>query len=156
MSSNEEWILSNNEKLKNISQKLKNLAGTGLQDVDVLDYIFPVGTHIISDNLEFNPIYWYSGSWEKVKDKFLLGSGDIYSVGQTGGSADAVVVSHKHTLSFAYGVDLGSFDAIPPMVSQGGSVVTDQTGFAIGSAGEDGTGKNMPPYAVVNIWKRVA
>ena len=155
MSSNEEWILSNNEKLKNISQKLKNLAGTGLQDIDVLDYIFPVGSHIISDDPEFNPIYWYSGTWEKVKDKFLLGSGDIYSVGQTGGSADAIVVKHSHKATWSAGATLGTFNAFIPMVNNTSPATATDVG-SITEAGEDGTGKNMPPYAVVNIWKRVA
>lgn len=153
MSSNEEWILSNNEKLKDISQKLKNLAGTGLQDVDVFDFIFPVGSHIISDDPEFNPIYWYRGDWEKVKDKFLLGSGDIYSVGQTGGSADAVVVSHNHTLQVIANAGAGSYSPTPSMTINSTNAKTTHTTSTVG---EDGTGKNMPPYIVVNIWRRVA
>ena len=32
-----------------------------------------------------------------LRDRFIVGAGSIYSVAQTGGSADAIVVSHNHT-----------------------------------------------------------
>lgn len=38
-----------------------------------------------------------------LRDKFVIGAGNAYSVGQTGGSADAIVVSHTHTASSATG-----------------------------------------------------
>lgn len=120
----------------------------------LLSKVFPVGSIYINAS-DVSPASFLGGTWTQIKDKFLLASGNTYSVGGTGGSADAVVVSHKHTLSYVYGVELGTFDAIPPMVAQGGTVVTDQTGFAVGTTGEDGTGKNMPPYVVVSVWKRV-
>lgn len=120
----------------------------------ILSKVFPVGSIYINTS-NVSPASFLGGTWTQIKDKFLLASGDKYSVQSTGGSADAVVVSHNHTLTYAYDVELGSFDAIPPMVTQGGKVVTDQTGFAVGTTGEDGTGKNMPPYIAVSVWRRV-
>ena len=32
-----------------------------------------------------------------LRDRFIVGAGNLYSISQTGGSADAVVVSHTHT-----------------------------------------------------------
>ena len=34
-----------------------------------------------------------------LRDRFVIGAGNAYSVAQTGGSADAVVVTHQHTVS---------------------------------------------------------
>jgi microcystin-dependent protein len=34
-----------------------------------------------------------------MRDKFVIGAGSTYSVADTGGSADAIIVSHSHTLS---------------------------------------------------------
>ena len=38
------------------------------------------------------------GTWERIKDKFLLSAGDTYTAGSTGGSAKATLPSHTHTL----------------------------------------------------------
>lgn len=58
--------------------------------------IYPVGSIYLSVN-NTNPSTLFGGTWEQIKDKFLLASGDTYSNGATGGSADSVVVSHNHT-----------------------------------------------------------
>ena len=38
-----------------------------------------------------------------MRDKFVIGSGNTYNQGDTGGSADAIVPSHNHTASFSGG-----------------------------------------------------
>ena len=40
-----------------------------------------------------------SNSTPDLRDKFVVGAGSSYAVGATGGSANAIVVSHDHTLS---------------------------------------------------------
>ena len=35
-----------------------------------------------------------------LRDRFIVGAGNLYAVNATGGSADAVVVSHTHTATF--------------------------------------------------------
>ena len=52
---------------------------------------FPIGSIYISVT-STNPSTYFGGSWERIKDKFLLASGDTYGAGSTGGSA-----SHTHT-----------------------------------------------------------
>ena len=46
------------------------------------------------------PSGWYlcngSNSTPDLRDKFVIGAGNSYNVGGTGGSADAVIVSHSH------------------------------------------------------------
>ena len=40
-----------------------------------------------------------SNSTPDLRDKFVVGAGSTYAVGATGGSANAIVVSHDHTFS---------------------------------------------------------
>ncbi|MGN0106020.1 phage baseplate protein [Methanobrevibacter ruminantium] len=66
-----------------------------LFEVD-LEKTYPIGAIFLSIN-DTNPSEHFGGVWERIKDKFLLASGDVYANGTTGGSADAVVVKHNHT-----------------------------------------------------------
>ena len=66
-----------------------------------LDKQYPVGSIYLSVN-NTNPSELFGGTWERIKDKFLLASGDTYSNGSTGGSATHTLTtnempSHKHT-----------------------------------------------------------
>ena len=49
------------------------------------------------------PAGWYlcngSNGTPNLMDRFVLGAGNSYAVGATGGTADAIVVSHSHTAS---------------------------------------------------------
>lgn len=130
---------------------------------DLIDVIYPVGSIYMSVN-SVNPSTLFGGTWEQIKDKFLLASGTSYSNGSTGGSADAVVVTHTHSTKEKY-----------VLTTSGGSVTRNSTAGTTGTkvpnllqsddpitrnvienAGTSGTGKNMPPYLAVNIWKRTA
>lgn len=72
---------------------------TGLKRVwsKVLDKTHPVGSLYWSSN-PTNPGSLFGGTWVQIKDKFILAAGDTYKNGATGGSADAVVVSHTHSI----------------------------------------------------------
>ena len=97
----------------------------------------------------------------------MLGAGDIYENGANGGSADAVVVKHKHIPAARIDAFSDSLDYELTLtnVNYGGLISyyqmeTRQSNQGMrtstGYEGEDGTGKNMPPYLVVYIWKRLA
>ena len=63
--------------------------------------IYPVGSIYMSVN-DVNPATLFGGTWEKIKDAFLLASGDVYSNGATGGEATHTLTkdempSHTHT-----------------------------------------------------------
>lgn len=62
----------------------------------VLNHVYPVGSIYMSMN-QTNPRILFGGTWEQIKDKFLLASGSSYDAGSTGGSANAVVVKHSHS-----------------------------------------------------------
>ena len=91
-----------------------------------------------------------------LRDRFVVGAGSTYAVAATGGAADAVVVSHTHTLT-----DPGHFHAFPYASSgngtyagsgggnpSGGSSNTNSavTGINVNTAGVSGTNANLPPY----------
>ena len=75
------------------------LDDTGLKRVwsKMLDKTHPVGSLYWSSN-STNPGTLFGGTWVQIKDKFILAAGDKYGNGTTGGSADAVVVSHTHSI----------------------------------------------------------
>lgn len=139
----------------------KNEVDTALGNL--VDTIYPVGSIYMSVG-NTSPSVLFGGTWEQIKDKFLLASGSTYSNGATGGSADAVVVSHTHTQNKhrheLTGSKTGGISSGNYLRAGAGSATDGQyTNYStptINSTGEDGTGKNMPPYLVVNVWKRTA
>jgi len=94
-----------------------------------------------------------------LRDRFVVGAGSTYAVGNTGGTKDAIVVSHSHSIS-----DSGhSHDVRIPSRAIGNnatalystsdgstkSTVTSEsanTGISINSTGDSGTNANLPPY----------
>jgi hypothetical protein len=83
------------EEELNVSNKIK------LDGTNIIDLIYPVGAVYISTN-EVNPSTLFGGTWEQIKDKFLLSSGATYTAGNTGGSAThtlttANLPSHNHS-----------------------------------------------------------
>jgi len=84
------------------------LDDTGLKRVwsKMLDKTHPVGSLYWSSN-STNPGTLFGGTWVQIKDKFILAAGDKYGNGTTGGSADAVVVSHTHSIPALSGTATG-------------------------------------------------
>jgi len=99
-----------------------------------------------------------------LRDRFVVGAGSTYAVDGTGGSANAIVVSHTHTATVT---DPGHFHLITNNGSQaigqvgstvttsnfssGGPNVTSETvttGISVtnASTGTSGTNANLPPY----------
>ena len=109
----------------------------------------------------FDPATIFCGEWERIMDKFLLGSGAIYASGQAGGEATHTLTAneipnHKHDL-YAHKNEGSSGRNIATVSWDGSS--SDGGGNWIGISGATGGGaahNNMPPYLTVNIWKRIA
>ena len=79
-----------------------------------------------------------------LRDRFIVASGTSYNRGDTGGSADAVVVEHNHGTSIDGGhVIPGNGNTTYPY---GGAGTYAATIFSMNNAGESGTNKNLPPY----------
>jgi hypothetical protein len=97
-----------------------------------------------------------------LRNRFIVGAGSTYAVAATGGSADAIVVSHTHTASTnTTGAHTHSYEAVGnfdgAQTLQNGSTPiggTRQTASAgdhshtvtVNSAGSSGTNANLPPY----------
>ena len=96
-----------------------------------------------------------------LRDRFIVGAGSTYAVNASGGSADAVVVSHTHAATVT---DPGHTHTAPgknQLIAGGGSFdwTTDgptttnttnsnTTGITVSNAtaGVSGTNANLPPY----------
>ena len=77
-----------------------------------------------------------------LRDRFIIGAGNSYAVDATGGSKDAVLVSHFHTTENFVG---RSNYAEPRNFGVGTDGNLNSTGNT-NTKGEDGTNKNLPPY----------
>jgi hypothetical protein len=99
-----------------------------------------------------------------LRNSFILGAGNSYTVGQTGGSTDSILPAHTHTATSTV-TDPGHNHAIPytPNLTGGGSggpdlngntqsknTNTASTGITVATtnqaSGVSPTGGNMPPY----------
>ena len=107
-----------------------------------------------------------TNSTPDLRDRFVVAAGNTYAVGQTGGSADAIVVSHTHTATSTSTVTdpghnhtlatttggLGGQDAPTRALAGSTTTGTSTTGITVAtsttnaSAGTSGSGANMPPY----------
>lgn len=65
----------------------------------MLNLAWPVGTLYWSSEPTDPGVLFPGTTWTRIKDKFILAAGDTYEAGTTGGSANAIVVSHSHTVS---------------------------------------------------------
>ena len=68
---------------------------------NIVDMIYPIGSIYMSVN-STSPQILFGGTWEQIKDTFLLSSGDTYSNGATGGSAtvslsESQMPRHNHS-----------------------------------------------------------
>jgi len=81
-----------------------------------------------------------------LRDKFIVGTGNSYNINTTGGSADAVLVSHSHTVDrYEENQDSGdpakiSATRVPEANSSASGTMNTNT------QGVSGTNKNLPPY----------
>lgn len=143
-----------------------------------LQAVYPVGSVYINASSSTNPNTLLGfGTWvEFGAGRVIVGqnaSDALFdTLEETGGSKDAIVVSHTHTgttasngtHSHTFNVNDagGRFTATgSPGTFAGISNTTDPAGahthtFTTDSAGSSGTNANLPPYIVVKMWKRTA
>jgi hypothetical protein len=155
-----------------------------------LQAVYPVGSVYINAASATNPATLLGfGTWvEFGAGRVLVGqnaSDALFdTLEETGGSKDAIVVSHTHTESSAgsasgtisggNGGDFGSFQSATGVFSVSGSLGNRPQGTAgggslyttsmsipdhshtINSTGSSGTNANVQPYIVVKMWKRTA
>ena len=148
------WHNYNSDKLyvKNIKITDLEYDGNSL-NTSIINIIYPVGSIYMSVN-STNPSKLFGGTWGRIQDCFLLASGTTYTNGSTGGEA-------THTLT------VNEMPKHTDQIYRSGADTTGdksfrETGYsttAMRATSEPGGGRahnNMPPYLVVNVWKRTA
>ncbi len=122
--------------------------------------VYPVGSIYMSVSSTSPAVLFGGGSWEQLKNRFLIGCGDMYSQGATGGEAEhtlsvSEIPSHNH----AYGVyDASSSSSleINHMAAYTGKVNSTGWGSHTLFTGEGKAHNNMPPFLAVYMWKRIS
>lgn len=148
-----------------------------------MDAIYPVGSIYMSVS-STNPGTLFGGTWERIKDTFLLSAGDTYTAGATGGEAThtltgdesgqkALTISggeHLHsgkrrnvfgsgsTAGYVSGAatqsDASNAQVTIPVTSSSGAIGTHS--HTVSAASASAAHNNMPPYLAVYVWKRTA
>lgn len=146
-------------------------SGKGIDRSEVLNFndIYPVGSIYMSVN-SVNPSTLFGGTWEQIKDTFLLSSGNNYGLGDTGGSATVTLTkdqmpvhthiqnAHSHTIGSLVRYDISGkgVAAVGDGYGNSHNYKTGNTTATNQNAGGGQAHNNMPPYLVVNVWKRIA
>ena len=150
-----------------------------------LGAIYPVGSVYINATSSSNPATLLGfGTWEAFgAGRMMVGlnaSDALFDTAEeTGGSKDAIVVSHTHTATSTSSVSdpghahtlgnnassaLGGGSSLVIGQNTGGALntlsastgITVSTATTNASTGSSGTNANLPPYIVVRMWKRTA
>ena len=150
---------------------IANLAAALRVEMGKLTY--PVGSIYVNANVSTDPSTLLGfGTWEafgagRVMVGFDAGNALFDTVRETGGSADAIVVSHTHTATVTdpghlhtyqqetspigggSGTDLRRFDS-----TQNTSTATTGITVSNSTVGSSGTNANLQPYITVYMWRR--
>ncbi len=154
------------DKDGNLTVKSINTLNGISMNQNILNTIYPVGSIYMSVN-NSNPQTLFGGTWEQLKDRFLLACGDTYPNGTVGGESthtltDAEMPAHEHN-----GLLVDTTQVAWSMPHAGGSINLYQSNpFSLDDsfyrtirtavAGGSMPHNNMPPYFTVYMWKRNA
>ena len=151
----------------------------------LVDLLYPVGSLYLS-TADTDPAVALGGTWQRIRDRFLLAAGQTYAAGATGGQAVQTLTEqqlppHLHHVEGFTSVDSTTHDHGIPNVGQGGSgsgVYAES--WSGGSGGRalstdalcinhdhavdmdsQSTGGGqpfsiLPPYLAVYVWQRLS
>lgn len=137
----------------------------------------PVGKLWASDD-PTSPASIVGGTWEQIKDKFILAAGDTYAAGSTGGEAAHIVTvgempRHDHIeympvqgyedwdeyTTSSYDVAISINSTHNNYFHPGEKIrvtYVGSCGTATAAVGDGTAHNNMPPYVAMYVWKRIA
>lgn len=117
----------------------------------------PIGS-IYSSTVATSPADLFGGTWERIKDTFLLAAGTTYAAGATGGEATHTLTvgeMPEHYHRFNTDVNVTEHSKAQNVYSYSGFKTTyNETGTY--NTGGNQPHNNMPPYLAVYVWKRTA
>lgn len=164
-------VLNNYATLTEVEQKIANAESA--YETKRLQKVYPIGAIYLS-TVDTNPSTLFGfGTWEQIKDRFLLGASSTYNGGSTGGEASvkltkANLPEETGSISF-HGKFTGNMVAGASGVFSPDLVITDKYAngntsqgansverIAYSNGGENKAHNNMPPYLAVYMWKRVS
>lgn len=159
-SKNDKFNLDSEGNLTINSLTISDANNNTLSFEAIFNRIYPIGSIYISTT-DTNPGTLFTGTWEKIENRFLLASGSSYQLGSTGGEA-----THKLTInelpSHTHNASAGQFISTSPNVTPG-TLMSFDSGqykrYSMNSTSSTGGSKahnNMPPYLVVSIYKRIS
>lgn len=141
---------------------------------NLLNKIYPVGSLYMSAKAT-SPASFLGGTWERIKDTFILAAGDTYAAGISGGAAEhtlttSEIPAHAHHQN-TYVVNSG-FTEKTNFPDRGLSYPFENVNVYYAATTVNGAGNfdgiltssigigsphnNMPPYVTVYVWKRIA
>lgn len=137
--------------------------------------IYPVGSIYMSIN-SASPAILFGGTWEQIKDRFLIGAGGNYGIEEQGGTE-----SHEHSLNgngyalisnldgqprnFAmkrcsianeYKINEGVVTGDLSNVSMANVSGVNAIQYGTSLGGTTAATSNIPPYLAVYMWQRTA
>ena len=142
--------------------------------------VYPVGA-IFQSTYNTSPASLFGGSWESLRDRFLVGAGNTYEAGNIGGEAYHVLTNpelpthHHYFANTSYTIGNGGtgyegnmnlvigghedyivcFKNGPLGKPNAAFVAATQQDHTLG-AGDNAGHNNMPPYYAVYMWRRYA
>jgi microcystin-dependent protein len=128
-------------------------------DTDIFKLIYPVGSWFCSNNAT-SPASLFGGTWEQVKDRFLVGAGNLYAVGSTGGEAThtltiAEIPAHSHNVIVGFRETTNNDWDL--RYGDGNRIAFERNSVSASSNTGGGSAfNNLPPYIVAYMWHRVS
>lgn len=134
----------------------------------LLNKIYPVGSLYMSAKAT-SPASLFGGTWERIKDRFVLAAGDTYAAGSTGGEAAHTLTVDEMPEHYHRGLHIDNENGTS--VLYGSNPAFLQTALDLGStyktglyeggiftsvAGGNEAHNNLPPYLTAYIWRRIA
>lgn len=157
------------------------IATTAFVRTAIMESVYPVGSIYVNAGVSTNPATLLGfGTWVAFGAGRVMvglnGSDTLFdALEETGGSKDAIVVSHTHTAStsttgghthsingaqgaaggggYAYGASNDNYSTI---INSTGSEGSHSHTVTVNSTGSSGTNANLQPYITVAMWKRTA
>lgn len=149
----------------------------GVDTSFLLNAIYPVGSIYMSVN-NISPETLFGGTWEQLQDRFLVGAGDVYIAGNTGGAAthehlykvgfrpyygaltgndnDAIMLYNYQNNSWSSGTRDNSIPE-SKVINRGLTTSHNEISAAKHSIeAHTDDAFNIPPYLAVYMWKRTA
>ena len=139
---------------------ISNPSGDSNPNLDWLQIVYPVGSiYMSTSNVHPSELFGF-GTWEQIKDTFLLCAGDNYAAGTVGGEAEHILTEeelaphhHHHEPNVLTAAESNNGFTV------GQATNKEYVRIASVTDSEDSGGgaahNNMPPYLAVYVWKRV-